>query len=47
MQVHNMLERKGYSYKAGNIKLIKIKPEFVEIRKRDGEVLMYKRIKGG
>lgn len=44
MQVHNMLEKQGRGYKAGNIKLVKIKSLIVEVHKRDGEVIRYRRI---
>ena len=45
VQVHNMLEKVGQSYKAGNIRVIKIKPEMIEVYKRGGELLKYKRMK--
>ena len=44
MQVHNMLEKQGRGYKAGNIKLIKVKPLIIEVYKRDGEVIRYRRV---
>ena len=45
MQVHNMLERDGQGFKGANIRLVKIKPEGVEVYKKNGELLKYKRIK--
>ena len=45
MQVYNMLERDGRGFKAANIRLIKVKPEIVEVYKKTGELLKYKRIK--
>lgn len=44
MQVHNMLEREGHGYKSGNIRLVKIKPDFIEVFKKGGEVIKYKRV---
>ena len=47
MQVHNMLEKDGHGFKVANIKLIKVKPEIVEVHKKTGELLKYKRVKLG
>jgi len=44
MQVHNMLEPIGRKYKVGNIKLIKVKPLVVEVYKRNGEIIKYKKV---
>ncbi len=48
MQIHNMLESngKGVGYQAGNIRLVKIKAELIEVIKRNGEIIKYQRIEG-
>lgn len=45
MQVHNMLERQGHGYKVGNIKLIKVRPEYIDVYTRAGETIIYKRVR--
>ena len=44
MFIQNLLEKQGQQYKAGNIKLVKILPLVVEVHKRDGEVLKYRKV---
>jgi len=39
-----MLEKQGNSYKAGNIKLVKITRFTVEVYKHGGEVIKFKRV---
>jgi len=39
-----MLEKIGQKYKAGNIKLVRIKPLVVEVYKRNGEVIKYRKV---
>lgn len=41
MLVLNMLEKIGNRYLNGNIKLVRIKPEVIEVRKTDGTMLLY------
>ena len=45
MQIHNMLESNGNGkgYLAGNIRLIKVKEDIVEIHKRNGEIIKFKK----
>ncbi len=46
MQIQNMLESngKGAGYQAGNIRLVKILAAWIEITKRNGEVIKYQRV---
>jgi len=44
MLVHNMLEKVGTKYKVGNIKLIKVKELVVEVYKRNGEIIKYRKV---
>ena len=47
MQVHNMLEEiptdngRVQKYIVGNIRLVRIKPEEIEVYKRNGEVIKF------
>lgn len=41
MQVQNMLEKNRFGFIGGNIKLVRIKPDRVEVFKRDGVRLIY------
>ena len=45
MQVQNMLESKGIGqgYVAGNIRLVKIRSDQIEVYKQNGEVIKYRR----
>jgi len=50
MLVINRLERKGHGYKVGNIKMIRVGSDLVEVHKRGdgrgkGEVLKYRLVK--
>lgn len=45
MQVHNMLESKGkgLGYISGNIKLVRIRGEHIEVYKRSGQIIKFRR----
>lgn len=42
MLVINHLERDGRKYKVGNIKVIRVGPEFIEVTKKNREILKYR-----
>ena len=48
MQIHNMLESngEGHGFKAGNIRLVKIKSDVVEVCKQNRQVITYRRVEG-
>lgn len=46
MQIHNMLESSGdgKGYQTGNIRLVKIKEDIIEVHKRDGDIIKFKKV---